>query len=1413
MAYKFSVSDIIDTKVVDELQKVSDAFLLAKNNYSDMAKELAKEIKVKVDTTSMQAAVEKGNKYAEMEQKLAAIEKEMIAQQEKYKQSLAHVSEQLKENTKAITEEARANKLNAEAALTVEKANTEKLRQSKLLNQQSKTTVTTEEQITKALNMQVTSIAQAREQNKILTKARNEVVLSDEKAIKKLTEFNAKLDQNNAYIKKNSDSLTRQKMDIGGYSDAIQNAFSKMGIGGNTVNKLLESFKNLGDGANKSSEGIGKASGALSKFKVGALAVVAVIAVVAAAFVKLGKTVIEVVTPFEYSVSKLAAILQTTSNNITELSDNARALGAVTKYTATEVVGLQTELAKLGFNKQEILETAQAVLFFAQAVGTDLSSAAALTGSTLRSFGATTQETERYVSSMAIATTKSALDFSKLQTAMPIVGAAAKAMGFEIEDTVSLLGVLANAGLEASSSATALRNIFLNLANTSGDLSKAMGGSVRSLDEFVAGLDRIKKSGADLGEVLQLTDKRSVIAFQNLLNNKDVLKELRGSVTDVAQAMYTMAEVMEDNLQGSTSRLSSAWEEFLITLDNIIPFSKIKRGFTDMLTSMLMGINSLSNSLRTINDEYDNQFNKVSVLQTSTEKLADRYDELKGKAELNAAEQKELDDIMQQLTLSIPGVATEFDKYGKVLSINTDAARKFVDIQIVMLEYQNADAIKATNKELENARDRYERLSKAIGGVTQNLKAWEDRPNETYVGYANMVEYLRKKVIELTKSLFDTGAEVQNLELRLQGLTGATIKEQLQIDAFNKKTIAQLDEWIEKNKEATDSIVQGYVKMAAGIRESKVEELIAELTQKGMKETRAWLDDVKNANSEYRSIMQSHLKEMEAQPRIISEKELKEMERYAAERLKIRQTLQQSEIDLMDEGLNKMLARIRLDFNKKIEAIKGTSAEEVQTRINLEEQMNRELGRVSADYAAQAERRNVENRIEAVEKGTKEELDLRIRLLELQYYQEVEAAEKTGEDVFIIYDKYEKRKQALQEDAASLRLKKLQEEAADEAVLRDSALLDEQVELSKQLASGEINRKEYEKRKYEIIKEYAVKSAEAAIEALQDQLDAEGAMLSADDRIALEKKIADAKINLSNLTKKHTIKAGEDTAKSVEEQMKQIADSIRMVGQALSAMTDLASALYDRQISKVEEQQDANQAAHDEEIARIERLAEIGAISSEEAEARKRAAEDVTAAKEAELAKKKAELQTRQAKLEKASNIAQIILNTSVAIMKSWGQLGIFGAPMAAIIGAIGAIQLATAIATPIPKYAKGTENHPGGVALVGDAGKSELVKYPTGELFITPNNPILVDLPKGAKVFPDVNKLDRDLLLSGMKSMMKNNNNDGDIIINNDFNALENKMDLMNKSFKNMAKNINRSNRSNDIMNMRYMIKYHGKI
>ncbi len=357
------------------------------------------------------------------------------------------------------------------------------------------------------------------------------------------------------------------------------------------LEKELKEVEKAYGQATKKAEGFGGSLLSLNKIKT----------VLAGVFVTIGAMItgqivgglrdaISTIIEFEKKNSTLAAILGTTKKSIKDLTDEARRLGATTSYTAAQVTALQIELAKLGFFKEDIKAMTPSVLKFAKAVDTDLASAATLAGATLRIFNLDAEDTERVLSTMAIGTTSSALNFEYLNSAMSTVGPVANSFGFTIEETTALLGALANSGFDASSAATATRNILLNLADSSGKLALALGGPVNNLDDLIKGLKKLNSEGIDLNKALELTDKRSVAAFNTFLNGTDTVLALCDAVTGAEDDFNAMSEEMGDNVQGALNRLSSTIEGVVL---RFYESKGILRDLIDLVTLIVEGVGGM----------------------------------------------------------------------------------------------------------------------------------------------------------------------------------------------------------------------------------------------------------------------------------------------------------------------------------------------------------------------------------------------------------------------------------------------------------------------------------------------------------------------------------------------------------------------------------------------------------------------------------------------------------------------------------------------------------------------------------------------------------------------------------------------------------------------------------------------------
>lgn len=520
------------------------------------------------------------------------------------------------------------------------------------------------------------------------------------------------------------------------------------------------------------------------------------------------------------------------------------------------------------------------------------------------------------------------------------------------------------------------------------------------------------------------------------------------------------------------------------------------------------------------------------------------------------------------------------------------------------------------------------------------------------------------------------------------------------------------------------------------------------------------------------------------------EKKKREQEKAADEQAKyqedIAKRLSDTRISLIDDEYEKERALAQKKYEENIASIKGNSEEENELRANYKEILRNESLAINKKYL----------------------------------------------------DKIDEEERKRVKDSVKYQLEEKQREYATLAIVASQNMQKEINDELERYRQGIISKEQYEKNKAEITQKYALLEAQRAIDLLKEQIDISG--LSDEEKFKIKEALAKAEINLSNKVReakeKNRDKETEDEkkywaeleaslqhlenvsnnavdglgtlfsglmsliTKVVRDGKLGIEDLLGSISAISEGLTSIMVGMYDQQIEKIEEQQEKNEEAGEEEKERIEDLVESGVITKEEGEARKRAADKATADKNKELEKQKAELEQRQAKWQKANSIVQTTIATSQAIMMALAQAGpIAGAVLAAVIGAMGAAQVAIIAAQPIPKYAKGTDNHPGGLAIVGDGGRQEVIETDNGA-YITPAVPTLVDIPKRARVIPNlVDYRKMSLHSDALMLDRQRRSNDGDPVIvnvNNDYRRLERNTEAtnegiakLNRTFRKMAK------------------------
>lgn len=307
----------------------------------------------------------------------------------------------------------------------------------------------------------------------------------------------------------------------------------------------------------------------------------------------------------------------------------------------------------------------------------------------------------------------------------------------------------------------------------------------------------------------------------------------------------------------------------------------------------------------------------------------------------------------------------------------------------------------------------------------------------------------------------------------------------------------------------------------------------------------------------------------------------------------------------------------------------------------------------------------------------------------------------------------------------------------------DRKMQDELLALSAKYAAGEIKKEEYEKESAAITDRYAVERFNTEIGLLDQLLNKEE--LTAEAREETEKAKDDAVLEYQKYINDQRIRENErvgDEEEKEAEKREQIAKKeAELKKQLLQEVFNLASALSDAQLEKelarLDKLSEENEQWKEDEIARIERLAEQGVISEEHADADIQAIEDQAAVREEEIEKKRIEAERKNAIYQKAQAVAQAAINIALAITAALKD-PLTSAIMIPLIAATGAAQIATILATPLPEYAKGTQDHPGGLAMVGDGGRAEMVVFPDGSVWRTPATDTLVNLPEHTQVLPD---------------------------------------------------------------------------
>lgn len=351
-----------------------------------------------------------------------------------------------------------------------------------------------------------------------------------------------------------------------------------------------------------------------------------------------------------------------------------------------------------------------------------------------------------------------------------------------------------------------------------GDLAASQGKSVDQLIEAI--LDAMTGENERLKE----------FGIKASKNGNTVKYTFRGVTTEVqnteeAIKSYLLSLGKLDGISGSMAtqmkELEGMESNFKDTLDNLWnKMGKRVEGFFKKGLSWATDfVSDITKVMEPLSDTFEDQMEKVVNLERQLPGMATRYDELAGKVNRNAEEQKELNSLIERISNIVPSAVSEWDQYGNVISLNTQKVYDYLSAEKARLNFVHRKEIKSLRAKKEEAKAEMESL------MLQNKrgKVWAGG-----TGYGNTKDQGMRDMTDA-----EIAANVERIAELKEELDGVTA----QLDKISGDGI---DKIVKKRIKAQDDATEAQ-KRFNNMNKSMLS---------------AWLKDEKNAADQYREIAQ-----------------------------------------------------------------------------------------------------------------------------------------------------------------------------------------------------------------------------------------------------------------------------------------------------------------------------------------------------------------------------------------------------------------------------------------------------------------------------------------------------------------------------------------------------------------------------
>lgn len=677
------------------------------------------------------------------------------------------------------------------------------------------------------------------------------------------------------------------------------------------------------------------------------------------------KKVVEVGSEFEAGMSKVQAISGASGAELQALSDKAKELGSTTAFTASEVADAMGEMAKAGWNAQDIVDGMDGVVSASLASGESMSSVSTIIADAITGFKLAASDAAHVSDLLTQAANSGTIDINDLGESFKYVAPVAQSMGFSIDEVTTALAAMSTAGIKGSQAGTSLRTAMLNMSSPSKSVQQAMDkigmsvtnndGTFKSMSQILSEL-REKTDGLTQAEktnvVQKIAGKEATSGLMAILNmSQDEYDQIAQSMENAGGAAEKTANVMKNNLKGAMTEFSSAAESLGIAV-----YDKVKGPLTGLVglgTDAVGAITDFINGdAKTALDSFiDDTQAKIQDAQKAIADSQSGFDSALGNLSvykayedtilrLNSVEDKNtaqkalMKDAVDHLSSVVPGLAEAFDEEtGSVSKTTTELEKLFeasnkVIVQDAMKE--SADqAAEAYGKAEVAAQMATDASKEAAAQLRTAFDGAEIDPAvlASYGDFNHLTSEEASNLIDLAAGAGLNGMEIQKLVTNVTECNTAEeeankIRDQAKdtMDAQAKaadeaiETYGKLGESQDNNAESLQSLTDETIAFK--------DAMVAEKT--GMDDSVKSFQNYRDAASETADILSNfpyaHGDEA-AEKYQLSTEQIAECQKKAAEAAETSAAIQEAAADAQKSALDSVLS----SFQSTYDSIAGTA--------------------------------------------------------------------------------------------------------------------------------------------------------------------------------------------------------------------------------------------------------------------------------------------------------------------------------------------------------------------------------------------------------------------------------------------------------------------------------------------------------